>query len=628
MQTKKILSILGIFVFSLVLVLNLVSAETNYALDASVSVSKYTLTGHDSIWYMNDASIFNDGNTNSYQGFGYRDSDYHGAVGSYSVTLTFPQTMNLNKIEYVRNNHPARDLACIDSTSGEPLTKDYCSYERIAIKYSGSSDWTPLKNMHGGNDSIQTIAYKGVFNNVDAIKLEVYSINDHSNSLWKYSRIYEILAFGPATLVDNDHDGVFNDSDCNDNNPNVWRFLQGYVDSDGDSFGSSTLLNVCSGNNLPSGFVSIDSDCNDHNSLIHPNAAEVCDGINNDCNAFTLDGSGEQAPANPIQYGVCLNSRKSCTSGAWTDNYFSIPHYQAVETSCDLYDNDCDGIVDEGCGIDDTTSPLVNLIRPINGSVFQGLSFPVEFLFRVSDDSSIKSCSVHVSGDHSGGLALNTTAISKTMNNSIIVNLVPGSYSAFVSCTDDSNNTGNSAAINFKVAKDASDTTAPHSISNLHLVSKSKNSLKWAWTNPSDADFAYSIVYIDGVNAANTSNNFYAATDLDSNTDYTITIYTADFSGNINNTDVSNTARTNRDAIIIIGDNDEKKLVVFQDEPVVENVAKINRGVSQVNDTLSITSGKTKSTSYLNWSWLLVLVLFLLIILLILLILYALQSRD
>lgn len=108
---------------------------------------------------------------------------------------------------------------------------------------------------------------------------------------------------------------------------------------DSDSDGYTSVL--CGG-----------EDCNDANSNIHPGAAEVCDGIDDDCNAATADGSGQTAPLNDNQYGVCAGSQKTCSGAAgWQNSYVSIPGYTATETTanCDGVDNDCDNQIDEGC---------------------------------------------------------------------------------------------------------------------------------------------------------------------------------------------------------------------------------------------------------------------------------------
>ncbi|MCK4589617.1 MAG: hypothetical protein KAT77_04180 [Nanoarchaeota archaeon] len=84
----------------------------------------------------------------------------------------------------------------------------------------------------------------------------------------------------------------------------------------------------------------------------------------------------------------------------------------------------------------------------------------------------------------------------------------------------------------------------PHSITNLTNQSVGGDWIYWNWTNPSDSDFNESIVYLNGIWKINTSNDYYNATGLIQNTNYTITIHTKDTNGNINDTDINNTART------------------------------------------------------------------------------------
>lgn len=72
-----------------------------------------------------------------------------------------------------------------------------------------------------------------------------------------------------------------------------------YYDNDGDSFGNSaTSIQSCSA--LPGSYVLQGSDCNDNNSSIHPNATELCDGVDTNCDNVLddqtyyrdLDGDG------------------------------------------------------------------------------------------------------------------------------------------------------------------------------------------------------------------------------------------------------------------------------------------------------------------------------------------------
>ena len=74
-----------------------------------------------------------------------------------------------------------------------------------------------------------------------------------------------------------------------------------------------------------------------------------CDGVDNDCNGFT----DTQLPAQPCenQEGVCAGSFKVCGAAlGWQDCGASeYPDaWEAVETTCDSLDNNCDGVTDEG----------------------------------------------------------------------------------------------------------------------------------------------------------------------------------------------------------------------------------------------------------------------------------------
>lgn len=98
--------------------------------------------------------------------------------------------------------------------------------------------------------------------------------------------------------------------------------------------------------------------------------------------------------------------------------------------------------------------------------------------------------------------------------------------------------------VNTTLPNNDTDTTPPFSISNLNLVSRTKDSLVWSWTNPSDSDFSQTIIFVNGVNVLNTSANTYTSIGLSANTDYTITVHTKDVKGNVNRADVSLTSRT------------------------------------------------------------------------------------
>jgi hypothetical protein len=91
----------------------------------------------------------------------------------------------------------------------------------------------------------------------------------------------------------------------------------------------------------------------------------------------------------------------------------------------------------------------------------------------------------------------------------------------------------------------------PAWVTNLANQSVGTSWLYWTWTNPTDLDFSRALVYLNGVNVVNTSSNFYNATGLTSNTAYTLTVYTMDTLGNINNSAVTSIVKTRSAAVIV-----------------------------------------------------------------------------
>jgi len=96
----------------------------------------------------------------------------------------------------------------------------------------------------------------------------------------------------------------------------------------------------------------------------------------------------------------------------------------------------------------------------------------------------------------------------------------------------------------FNVSYTEIDTSPPGSVTGLVNQSAGTSWIYWTWTNPTDEDFNETIVFIDGINVINTSNNYYNASGLERGSVHTITLHTKDNAGNINNTDINNTAQT------------------------------------------------------------------------------------
>jgi hypothetical protein len=172
--------------------------------------------------------------------------------------------------------------------------------------------------------------------------------------------------------LDNDCDGLV-DEDL--------PLFTWYRDVDGDGYGrtSPTVLSC----RKPSGYADNALDCNDNDRSIHPNAPELEDGKDNNCDGqvdeglacrktwyFDRDGDG---------FGRSSETRLSCIQPAkYVDNADDCNDndadvYPGAPELCDGKDNNCNKIKDEGCGLitsaegtksNNGTKPLAKVPEP------------------------------------------------------------------------------------------------------------------------------------------------------------------------------------------------------------------------------------------------------------------------
>ena len=150
--------------------------------------------------------------------------------------------------------------------------------------------------------------------------------------------------------IDNNCDGQTDESPGN--NAPFW-----YYDSDLDGYGNPDVpLIACS---APSGYVADYSDCDDSDASNHPNAPEVCDGKDNNCNSITDEDSAIDvlswfADSDGDGYGDPATVNFSCTQpSGFVDNFedcndLSNAQYPGAPEVCNGLDDSCDGQIDEG----------------------------------------------------------------------------------------------------------------------------------------------------------------------------------------------------------------------------------------------------------------------------------------
>ncbi len=155
-------------------------------------------------------------------------------------------------------------------------------------------------------------------------------------------------------------DGIDNDCDGSVDEPGATGGGTWYRDQDGDGFGRSSISTTsCS---QPSGYVDNAEDCDDADGTINPDADEICDGIDNDCDGLVddddddvqgvstwyTDGDGDGYGGTAGATG-CAPPSGGAELGGDCDDSDAAVHPGATEL-CDGVDNDCDGAVD-GSGL-------------------------------------------------------------------------------------------------------------------------------------------------------------------------------------------------------------------------------------------------------------------------------------
>ena len=178
--------------------------------------------------------------------------------------------------------------------------------------------------------------------------------------------------------------------------------IMSYADTDLDGFGAGAEVSVCS---LSAGYVLTNTDCNDANAAVNPGATEVCNGTDDDCDGSTDEGvqSTFYADVDGDTYGDASSSVQGCTASVGyvsnstdcNDNNAEV-NPTATESCSTAYDDNCNGIVNEGCSAIAGDNPsnatsMTSSIWPncnaVNGTlVGAGASFSAQTICLTGED--------------------------------------------------------------------------------------------------------------------------------------------------------------------------------------------------------------------------------------------------
>ncbi|MBT3219471.1 MAG: hypothetical protein HN348_10300, partial [Proteobacteria bacterium] len=157
-------------------------------------------------------------------------------------------------------------------------------------------------------------------------------------------------------------DSVDNDCDSQIDEEDALGQQRWYLDADGDGadgYGdASDYIEDC---DPVVGRVENDLDCDPSNGEVYPGAIELCNDIDDDCDGEideigAADGDVYYPDVDGDLFGDPLGEERYCDDpgdgfvdeGADCDDLETSANPNAIE-QCDYLDNDCDGLIDEGC---------------------------------------------------------------------------------------------------------------------------------------------------------------------------------------------------------------------------------------------------------------------------------------
>jgi hypothetical protein len=157
-----------------------------------------------------------------------------------------------------------------------------------------------------------------------------------------------------ASGLDADGDGINVGDDCNDDDASIGEASTYYIDYDGDGYGYTGVTNMLC--EPMTGWVDNAEDCDDLDAEISPDATEVCDLLDNDCDGDIDDEDGDVDPSN----GITIYADSDSDGYGDDDDVGALScavasGYSEIQGDCDDDDVDVNPAAVEICenGVDD-----------------------------------------------------------------------------------------------------------------------------------------------------------------------------------------------------------------------------------------------------------------------------------
>ena len=311
------------------------------------------------------------------------------AIPNLESVLEVDNSANNQKITNLLNPTLDQDAATKDYVDDE--INNYNQTLEEVLNSGNNANGLQIKGLANPSEPQDAVNLNTVESQIEPIVEEITLLNNQIEDLQnQLTDIYQ-------NLIDGDGDGFTpSEGDCDDSNalvyPNAIEICDGidndcdgvidggaetefFIDIDGDGYGDSeTSILACS---QPDGYVTNSDDCDDTNPNINPDSDELCDNIDNNCNAEVdenpIDGSTWYADSDGDGYGDSETSILACSQPSGyvansddCDDSNAAINPQAVEI-VDGIDNNCDGQID------------VQTVSDIDGNTYDYLNYGTQY---------------------------------------------------------------------------------------------------------------------------------------------------------------------------------------------------------------------------------------------------------
>ena len=178
-----------------------------------------------------------------------------------------------------------------------------------------------------------------------------------------------------------------------DTTPHYFTVTAYNLSGEESAYAEEVIAPVQSNNDLDGDRSPYPDDCDDNDATIHPGAAEVCDGVDNNCSGEADDGltfASYSLDADGDTFGNAVVSISTCDgapAGYVADNTdcddsTAATYPGAVEIACDGIDQSCNG-ADAVCPADP-----IELLNPTGGEQWSS-SFEQSISWKVGDTPSL-----------------------------------------------------------------------------------------------------------------------------------------------------------------------------------------------------------------------------------------------